>query len=144
MSAGVRQGEYVYPFLFFIFLNDLELFPIDLNGCPLELILEKSLSELNIFIKLFVLLYADDTVILADSVEGMQNALDIFQTYCEFWKLEINIAKTKMMIFNKRKMKQNFDFILQGKNIEVVDTYSYLGLIFKCNGNFFRSEEKAS
>jgi hypothetical protein len=43
--------------------------------------LEKSLSELNIFIKLFVLLYADDTVILADSVEGMQNALDIFQTF---------------------------------------------------------------
>ena len=47
---------------------------------------------------------------LADSVEGMQNALDILQTYCEFWKLEINIAKTKMMIFSKRKMKQSFDF----------------------------------
>jgi hypothetical protein len=94
--------------------------------------LEKSLSELNIFIKLFVILYADDTVILAESVEGMQNALDIFQTYCEFWKLEINITKTKMTIFSKRKMKQNFDFKLQGKNIEVVDTYLYLGLIFKC------------
>ena len=94
--------------------------------------MEKSLSELNIFIKLFVILYADDTVILAESVEGMQNALDIFQTYCEFWKLEINIAKTKMTIFSKRKMKQNFDFKLQGKNIEVVDTYLYLGLIFKC------------
>ena len=48
---------------------------------PLELVLKKSLSVLNIFIKLFVILYADDTVILADSVEGMQNALDSFQTY---------------------------------------------------------------
>jgi hypothetical protein len=90
---------------FYIFLNDLEQFFIDLNGCPLELVLEKSLSELNIFIELIVILYADDTVILADSVEGMQNALDIFQTYCEFCKLEINIAKTKIMIFSKRKIK---------------------------------------
>ena len=48
----------------------------------------------------------------------------------EFWKLEINIAKSKMMILNKRKMKQNFDFKLQVTNIEVVE--------------FFRSEEKAS
>ena len=92
------------PFLL-IFLNDLEQFFIDLNGCPLELVLEKSLSELNIFIKLFVILYADDTVILAESVEGMQNALDIFQIYSEFWKLGKYIAKTKMMIFSKRKIK---------------------------------------
>ena len=70
--------------------------------------MEKNISELNIFIKLIVILYADDTVILADSVEGMQNALDIFQADVEFWKLEINIAQTKMMILSKRKMKQNF------------------------------------
>ena len=73
-----------------------------------------SLGEKSIWtkyiIKLLVILYADDTVILADSVEGMQNALDIIQTFCKIWKLEINIAKTKMMIFSKRKMKQSFDF----------------------------------
>ena len=34
------------------------------------------------------------------------------------------------MIFNNR----NFDFKLQGQDIEVFDTYSYVGLIFKCNG----------
>jgi hypothetical protein len=36
------------------------------------------------------------------------------------------------MIFNNR----NFDFKLQGQDIEVFDTYSYVGLIFKCNGIF--------
>jgi hypothetical protein len=66
---------------------------------------------------------------LADSVEGMQNALDIFQTYCEFWKLEINIAKTKMMIFSKRKMKQNFDFKLKGRNIEVVHPFKSINKV---------------
>ena len=67
----------------------------------------------------------------------MQNALDIIQTFCKIWKLEINIAKTKMMIFSKRKT-----LILHGKHIEVVDTYSYLGLIFKCNGNFLEAKRK--
>ena len=98
--------------------------------------MEKNISELNIFIKLIVILYADDNVILADSVEGMQNALDIFQAYIEFWKLEINIAKTKMMIFSKFKMKQNFDFKIQGKNIDVVDTYSYLGWFLSLMGMY--------
>ena len=100
-----------------------------------------SLGEKSIWtkyiIKLLVILYADDTVILADSVEGMQNALDIIQTFCKIWKLEINIAKTKMMIFSKRKT-----LILHGKHIEVVDTYSYLGFIFKCNGKFLEAKRK--
>ena len=34
------------------------------------------------------------------------------------------------MIFSNR----NFDLKLQSQDIEVVDTYSYVGLIFKCNG----------
>jgi hypothetical protein len=41
-------------------------------------LLEQSVNELNVFIKLFVILYADDTVILADTKEGMQNAMNIF------------------------------------------------------------------
>jgi hypothetical protein len=55
----------------------------------------------------------------------------LVQAFLEKWwvesdfkaKLEINIAKTKLMIFSKRKMKQNFDFKLQGKNIEVVKPF---------------------
>ncbi|XP_069110115.1 calsequestrin-1-like [Argopecten irradians] len=31
----------------------------------------------------------DDTVILSETPEGMQNALDIFQQYCDTWKLQI-------------------------------------------------------
>jgi hypothetical protein len=39
-------------------------------------------------------------------------------------------------------MRQNFDFKLQSQDIEVVDTYSYVGLIFKCNGIFLIEKRK--
>jgi hypothetical protein len=42
------------------------------------------------------------------------------------------------MIFSNR----NFDFKLQSQDIEVVDTYSYVGLIFKCNGIFLIEKRK--
>jgi hypothetical protein len=44
---------------------------IELNGISLELLSEQSVNELNVFIKLFVILYADDTVILTDTKEGV-------------------------------------------------------------------------
>ena len=58
---GVRQG--VPPFLFSIFLNDLEDYFEELNALPLGTIAEKIQNTLHTFIQIFVLLYADDTVI---------------------------------------------------------------------------------
>jgi hypothetical protein len=37
----------------------------------------------------------------------MQQALDIFESYCEIWRLQINVVKTKVMIFRKRKTAQD-------------------------------------
>ena len=51
---------------------------------------------MNIFYKKKNILYADDTVILSETKEGMQQALDIFESYCEIWKLQVNVAKTKL------------------------------------------------
>ena len=81
--TGVRQGENLSPFLFSVFLNDLEDYFSQLDGIPLKQIKEKLQNELHIFYKLFVVLYADDTVILSETKEGMQKSLDIFQSYCE-------------------------------------------------------------
>ena len=45
---------------------------------------------------LFLLLYADDTVVLAECPEDLQRALDMLKIYCEFWGLDINVRKTKV------------------------------------------------
>jgi hypothetical protein len=44
-------------------------------------------ENLNIFVKLFSLLYADDTIILPETEADMQYALAIFEKYCLHWKL---------------------------------------------------------
>ena len=52
-------------------------------------------------LKMFLLIYADDIVILSESEEGLLQGLDILQEYCDRWKLTVNIKKTKIMIFRK-------------------------------------------
>jgi hypothetical protein len=58
-----RQRENLPPFLFSIFLSELEDYFEELNDLPLGTITEKIQNTLHTFIQIFVLLYADDTVI---------------------------------------------------------------------------------
>ena len=53
----------------------------------------------TVFLYLFLLLYADDTVVLAECPEDLQRAFDILKIYCEFWGLDINVRKTSHDIF---------------------------------------------
>jgi len=65
---GVRQGESLYPFLFSMYLNDIEDHFI-LNGF-------KGI-DLDRF-KLFLLFYADDSVILSETEEGLKHDLFLY------------------------------------------------------------------
>jgi hypothetical protein len=58
----VRQGENLPHFLFSIFLADLEDYLIQYQMKDLEKI-NNLCQELRIFVLIFVLLYADDTII---------------------------------------------------------------------------------
>ena len=116
--TGVRQSEKLSPFLFSIFLNDLEDYFCQLEGIPLENIRDTLESELHVYYKLFVILYADDTVILSESKDGLQKALD--ESCCEIWILQVNVNKTKVMTFCKKKI----EIILVLHYKEIVDTYS--------------------
>ena len=65
MFLGVRQGESLSPFLFSMFLNDIEE-NLELNG----------FKGINMYMtKLFILLYADDIVVFSDSAEACKTAL---------------------------------------------------------------------
>ena len=51
--------------------------------------------------KIFVLLYADDTVIMANDAESLQKNLHHLSEYCDMWNLSVNTDKTKIVIFFK-------------------------------------------
>ena len=93
-------------------------------------------DELTTFLKLDLLMYADDTVLLAESPEDLQTSLNTMKDYCSMFDLEINIDKTKVMIFSRGKLRKSYYFNYGDQNIEVVNEYNYLGLVFNYNAKF--------
>ena len=66
-------------FLFALYLNDLEQFFIQNDINSLEKVETLCVDNLHIYIKIFALLYVDDTIILAETPESLQNALNSFE-----------------------------------------------------------------
>jgi hypothetical protein len=83
---------------------------------------------------MYVLLYADDTILLAESATDLQVMLDTMEEYCNIWELDINVSKTKIVIFSRGKVDNIPVFIYKEAPVEVVDSYNYLGIIFNYNG----------
>ena len=47
------------------------------------------------------LMYADDIVLFSNSAGGLQKLLNSLLQFCQRWNLKVNVAKTKVIIFNK-------------------------------------------
>ena len=93
MFLGVRQGESLSPFLFSMYLNDIE-----------EYLITNEFSGVDMgVLKLFLLLYADDIVLFSESEAGLQKGLVLLEEYCNRWQLSVNSVKTKVVIFLKRR-----------------------------------------
>ena len=116
-NIGVRQGENLSPILFSLYLNDLHHFfenSTNINGIQLNTFSDNALGLL----KLFILLYADDTAILAESEGDLKNALIKYENYCKAWKLTVNVDKFKIIVFSKRR-QTNYDFNLCGSRLKL-------------------------
>ena len=146
-NIGVRQGDNLSPLLFSLFINDFEeyLSPKCDGLKSIDELYSNTIinEEIQTFLKLFVLLYADDTIIMAEKHEELQKALKATLDYCKLWKLKINVDKTKIIRFSKRKPRNSPDpFLLNNEPVEIVDTYTYLGTIFSYNGKFNNAKHK--
>ncbi len=84
-SMGVRHGENLSPLLFVYYVNDLQEYFLEHNGNFLDF----CENDVNSYLRLFVLMYARDTVILCDSEENMKQALIALLNYCSEWKRQL-------------------------------------------------------
>jgi len=118
-EVGVKQGDNLSPLLFNIFINDLPKY-IDKEGNTDPVYLNQ--TALN------CLLYADDVVLFSRSKEGLQRCINGLEKFTNKWFLQVNLDKTKTIIFNKRGKFLKEQLSLGPYTIECCDRYTYLGL----------------
>ncbi len=50
-------------------------------------------------------LFADDTVLLAESERELQRVVDQFHSVCSSGKLRVNAGKSKVMVFDRKEVE---------------------------------------
>ena len=134
---------FVSPLLFALYLNDLqdhlaEAYNGPYTSCSLIQYMVQD-GDTVIYLKLFTILYADDTVIFAESRQKLQAALHGMHRFCTLWKLYINSVKTKVVVYGSKNSNHEPDFTLGGHTSTAVSEYVYLGICFPCNNNLGKS-----
>ena len=130
--------------MFSIYLGDLQFFLQDAHkGLTVVNKMTKDRLDESLlkYLKLYVLLYAHDTVLVAESAEDLQKSITLMKNYCDIWKLIINVSKTKITIFSRGKTRNIPKFQFGETQLEVTDQYKYLGLIFNFNGKFNKAKK---
>lgn len=108
-TGGLPQGDALSPMLFIMYVNS---------------ILQKLSRR-----KVLALMYADDLAVMATTKEEIQWALGTLRIECEELKMELNVKKTKWMAFRKAGRNPKWEIWHQGKRIEQVSRFIYLGVV---------------
>ena len=119
IMRGVRQGCVLSPDLFALYGERILRSIEDMNGISFG------------GVKLNNLRYVDDSVLMAESEEELQELLDVVNEAGEEWGLRINVDKTKSMVVTKT-VKQTCNLKLAGRDKEIkqVSNFNYLGSLF--------------
>lgn len=128
LTAGVRQGGILSPYLFAIYVNDV--------------LINLKYSKLGCHLKGFCfnsVMYADDLIILSISLTDLRKMINICKEALDIVELDLNVNKSGCMRIGPRFDKTNIDVILNGTKVPWKNEINYLGVCilsgrsFKCN-----------
>ena len=126
------QGESLSLFLYSLYVNDLEIELINESCQPYEL------KMLN----LYLLMYADDTVLFSENIDDLQKMINCVNIYSNEYDLKVNLSKTKIVVVrNWGPVRDNEEWFLSGEKIELCNDFTYLGVLFHYNGNFVHTQK---
>ena len=130
VRVGLRQGCVMSPWLFNLYIDGVVR---EVNarvlGRGLKLIdRDDNDWEMN------QLLFADDTVVVADSEKKLCQLVQEFGRVCKRRKLRVNVGKSKVMRCTRNEDGTRLNVLLEGEVLEEVDQFKYLGSIISANG----------
>ena len=83
------------------------------------------------------MLFADDIVLLSATIIGLQNQITALYNAANRLRLQVNLSKTKVMVFRKGGyLSARERWFFGTERLEVVNTYRYLGLTFSTRLSF--------
>ena len=119
MGTGLRQGCVLSPLLLSLYINGLivelkqKRCGVECGGLPLP-----------------GLLFADDTSLFGEDVEGLEQSLMVLDEWCSRWGMKMNVEKSAIIHFRKKSCLQTgHEFSIGGEVIPVVAKYKYLGCV---------------
>ena len=123
IEKGVRQGGILSPLLFKLYIDDVLQEISQMNiGCRLGIL------------RMNILAYADDLVLLAITPSQLNQLYEILEDKFKHLKLNINRDKSKCMIFRKtRDPEMQSKITICDREFDVVTSYKYLGHILQSN-----------
>ena len=76
-------------------------------------------------------------VVIGKTQQDLQKSLDSLYRYCCYWGLEVNIAKTKIVVFRKRGPIKIWEkWYYDNVPLDIVNDFNHLGVVFNYTGSF--------
>lgn len=124
-GKGVRQGCPQSPDLFSIYTEIIMRDALEEDNTTGFKIGGRTISHLR---------YADDTVLIATSADELQTLINQVNQAGKGYNLRLNVKKTKIMRI-RTPQNENLHFQADNEIIEEVDSFTYLGVVIRNDGN---------
>ena len=79
-------------------------------------------------------LFADDAVVVADSIEKLCQLVSESGRVSERGKLRVNVNKSKVMRYTRNKDNARMNVMLNGEALEEGNHFKYICLVIAANG----------
>lgn len=111
VSSGVPQGSHLGPFLFLLYMNDV-----------------------NLVLRCLKLSYADDlklyyVIKCPNDAHFLQQQLLVFDEWCRINRMSLNVSKCSVISFGRKRAMQFFDYTLRQTNLKRETTVKDLGVL---------------